>query len=30
MALECGYSLIYPIYSPMANTFVKEIITNNA
>jgi hypothetical protein len=30
MALECGYSLIYPIYSTMANTFVKEIITNKA
>jgi hypothetical protein len=25
MALECGYSLIYPIYSTGANTFVKEI-----
>ena len=25
MALECGYSVIYPLYSTDANTFVKEI-----
>ena len=25
LALECGYSLIYPIFSTMATTFVKEI-----
>jgi hypothetical protein len=27
MALECGYSLIYPLYSTSAITFVKEICT---
>ena len=28
MALECGYSLIYPLYADDANTFVKVIQQN--